>query len=75
MKIVIAHAAFNDVVLAAGVYSWWSRSADAAPTGVDIAISAVMLPALLWSANLGGTLVYNYVRKEIQLRLMIADFF
>jgi len=61
MKIVIAHAAFNDVVLAAGVYNWWSRAADVAPTGAEIIISAVMLPALLWSANLGGTLTYNYV--------------
>jgi len=61
MKIVIAHAAFNDVVLAAGVYSWWARAADVAPTGAEIVISAVMLPALLWSANLGGTLTYNYV--------------
>lgn len=62
MKVVAAHAIFNDFVLLGSAYSWWLRrdSPGFAPTGVNLAISAVMLPILLYSANLGGTLTYNF---------------
>lgn len=62
VKITLAHAAANDVVLFASIYNWYTRRSEKmlAPDGLNIAISCIMLPLLLWSANLGGTLVYNY---------------
>lgn len=62
MKIGLIHAAMNDMVLVAGVWTWWSRHTEnyAVPGAMNIFVSMLMLPALLWSANLGGTMVYNY---------------
>lgn len=52
MKIGLIHAAMNDVVLAAGALTWYTRSADTAPGLGHVLLSMVMLPALMWSANL-----------------------
>jgi len=62
MKIALSHAAMNDLILLASVYSWYLRrdNVGLAPTGFSIMLSAVMLPVLFYSANLGGTLTYNY---------------
>lgn len=62
MKIALSHAAMNDAILLASVYSWYLRrdNVGLAPTGFSMMLSAIMLPVLMWSANLGGTLTYNY---------------
>lgn len=62
MKVTAAHAIFNDVVLLGSVYSWYIRRDNPGfmPSNVNIIISALLLPALLWAANLGGTLTYNF---------------
>jgi hypothetical protein len=52
MKIGLIHAAVNDIVLAAGALTWYTRSAEQAPGMGHILLSMVMLPALLYSANL-----------------------
>lgn len=62
MRIGLLHAALNDVVLAASVWTWYTRNTEkyTQPNVLHVLLSCVMLPALLFSANLGGTLVYNY---------------
>ena len=66
VKITIAHAVANDVVLAASAYSWWCRRQSSAlnvayaPENWMVGASVVLLLALAYSANLGGTLTYNY---------------
>jgi len=62
MKTTLMHAAANDVVLLASGFSWYVRRANPGylPRNVNLCISAVMLPTLLWSAAMGGTLTYNH---------------
>ena len=58
----LTHAALNDVALLTGAYSWYMRrqSVDLLPSDMNLLISAVLLPILLFSASLGGKLVFNY---------------
>jgi len=64
VKVIAAHAVANDVVIAASAYMWWvrrqSNSPTYAPDGWMVGLSAVLGVALLFAANLGGSLVYNY---------------
>ncbi|CAJ2511142.1 Uu.00g067670.m01.CDS01 [Anthostomella pinea] len=66
MKVIIAHALSNDVIIALSGYIWYLRNQSSslnltyAPQSWMVGVEAVMGLALLYSANLGGTLVYNY---------------
>jgi uncharacterized membrane protein len=63
MKTAFTHAAMNDVMVALAAYSWFvrrDRTGGMIPTGLNVLVAAVSLPGLMFSANLGGTLVYNY---------------
>lgn len=56
------HAFANDAVVALATFNWWTRRQDdgfALPTSNSI-LSAIALPALLYSAYLGGSLVYHH---------------
>jgi len=61
-KITLAHAGLNDVAIIASAYSWYIRRNNVGllPTDTNLLLSIVLLPILFYSANLGGTLVYNY---------------
>lgn len=73
-KVTVAHAAINDIVIAASAWLWWQRrqASSAAmlvdgknpvayqPSGGMVGISVAMAVLLLFAANLGGTLVYDY---------------
>ncbi|KAL6703661.1 hypothetical protein ACN47E_009435 [Coniothyrium glycines] len=59
----VAHALLNDLTTAAAAYNWWSRRnvPGFVPSGGNVFLSAVAaLPVTLWSAYLGGSLVYVY---------------
>lgn len=61
-KATIVHAALNDVAVIGAVYnllSKWNRDAFL-PTGVNTLISATMLGGVIYSAYLGGGLVYEH---------------
>jgi len=67
IKATITHALVNDVVFVANLYSWYLRKDKAGavnlgkvPTETNLIISAVLLPFLLFSAKIGGTLVFNH---------------
>ena len=73
-KVLIAHAVVNDVIVAVSAYVWWcKRNAGAVeylkdgrnplayePAGWMVGASVVLGLALMFAANLGGTLVYDY---------------
>jgi len=61
MKMTLAHAALNDVIAVASIISWYDRRSNPGylPAGWNVISSAVLFPILMYSANLGGTLVYN----------------
>jgi uncharacterized membrane protein len=62
-KTGVLHAAMNDVVFAALTYNWWTRRniPGFTPTPLNLALSGlVALPMVLYSAKLGGDLVYTY---------------
>ena len=62
IKTTVLHAAINDVAIAGAVYNWYSRSTvdGYMINGINTAISAIMLGSVLYSATLGGSLVYKY---------------
>ena len=64
IKTLFLHAALNDVVLIASGWYWWTRrqaiSLNTAPEAWQVGLGAVLGVVLLFAANLGGTLVYNY---------------
>ena len=64
IKRAITHAAVNDVVFVANLYSWWVRRDEKnvghVPSLVNMGISCVLLPCLLGAAKMGGELVYNH---------------
>jgi len=69
VKIGLAHAVLNDVGLFAAGFNWWTRRSTAgnAPTDVNIIVSSIFLPLLLFAASLGGMLVYDHgvgVRRQ-----------
>ena len=63
-KVIIAHALSNDLIIAASAYMWWAKkqayTLTYAPDTWMVLLSAVLGAGILFSANLGGTLVYNY---------------
>ncbi|EXJ68809.1 uncharacterized protein A1O5_07740 [Cladophialophora psammophila CBS 110553] len=67
IKACITHAIINDLVFAVNLYSWYLRkdkegavNLGKTPTQTNIIISAILLPALMASAKIGGTLVFNH---------------
>lgn len=80
VKTTIAHAAINDIVIAASAYSWWCRRQAGSvemlkeglnpvayePQGWMVGMSVVLGVAILFAANLGGTLVYHYGMGFVQ---------
>lgn len=73
VKIVVAHALVNDVVIAGSAYSWWQRRESAAarlvegknPAEYEIAggnagMSVLLGLLIMYGAYLGGALVYDY---------------
>jgi uncharacterized membrane protein len=62
-KTGVAHAAMNDVVAAALAYNWWTRRnvPGFTPSPLNLVLSGlVAMPMVLYSAKLGGDLVYTY---------------
>ncbi|KAF1351970.1 hypothetical protein BDV97DRAFT_348514 [Delphinella strobiligena] len=75
VKVLAAHAVVNDVVVAVSTYLWWQRrQANSArlllegkdplayelPSGGQAVVAALLGAVLLFAANLGGSLVYDY---------------
>ena len=67
IKATITHAVVNDLVFVIGLYSWYIRkdkegaiNIGKIPSNTNIAISAVLLPFLMFAAKIGGTLTYNH---------------
>jgi hypothetical protein len=67
IKATITHAIMNDLVFVANLYSWYIRrdkvgavNLGKVPFDMNIYISAALLPLLLFSAKIGGTLTYNH---------------
>lgn len=64
IKAAITHALINDVVFVVNLYSWYIRknnkTVGRVPSDTNLLISAVLLPLLLVSAKIGGTLVFNH---------------
>lgn len=58
----LAHGALNDIALLASVYNWWTRRnvPGYTPNGMNVLLSMAMLPSLMFSAYLGGAMVYKY---------------
>jgi uncharacterized membrane protein len=62
-KVGVLHAVINDVGVVAAAYNWWSRRSNPGmvPDNTNILISSVVaLPATMFAAYLGGSLVYIY---------------
>lgn len=73
-KVLVAHALINDLVIAVSAWVWWKRRnastveyikeglnpATYEPQTWMVGLSIVLGAALLFGANLGGTLVYDY---------------
>ncbi|KAJ4408359.1 hypothetical protein N0V91_003363 [Didymella pomorum] len=62
-KVGAMHALLNDVALFATIYNWWTRSQQIGftPNTTNVLISsALALPVTMYSAYLGGSLVYEY---------------
>jgi len=63
-KVIIAHAVSNDLVIAVSAYIWWSKrqatTLTYAPETWMVLLSALLGVGILFAANLGGSLIYNY---------------
>lgn len=62
-KIGVVHALINDITVFAAAFNWWTRRSNPGlvPTDTNVLISSVVaLPATLFAAYLGGSLVYVY---------------
>jgi uncharacterized membrane protein len=60
-KVGVMHALINDLTVVGALYNWWSRRSNPGftPDATNILISTVVaLPATLYAAYLGGSLVY-----------------
>ena len=62
MKVAVIHAALNDLAVAGTAYNWWSKRSRTAYAvdGMNCAISGIILGGVLYSAMLGGSLVYKH---------------
>jgi uncharacterized membrane protein len=57
------HAVINDVTVIGAAFNWWTRRSNPGmvPSDTNILISSVIaLPATMFAAYLGGSLVYVY---------------
>jgi uncharacterized membrane protein len=62
-KLGVLHAVINDVAALGALYNWWSRRSSPVfvPDATNILISTLLaVPATLYAAHLGGSLVYNH---------------
>lgn len=62
-KIGAVHALLNDIALIGTIYNWWTRSQQIGftPSTTNVLVSAgLALPITMYSAYLGGSLVYEY---------------
>ncbi|GAA5861144.1 hypothetical protein JCM3774_002204 [Rhodotorula dairenensis] len=62
LKVTLTHAGLNDLVLGIAAFNWWVRrqSKDLILPPFNAALSAAAIPIFLYSAYLGGSLVYEY---------------
>jgi uncharacterized membrane protein len=62
VKVMIIHALLNDVAIAGAMYNWWSRrKVDGYMiSGTNAFVSGVLLGGVMFSAYLGGSLVYKH---------------
>jgi uncharacterized membrane protein len=62
VKTMVIHALLNDIAVVGAFYNYWTRSKVEGfmPNGVNALISSVMLGGVIYSAYLGGNLVYKY---------------
>lgn len=74
VKVTLAHAVVNDIVIAASAYSWWCKRQQGVtsmltkgvnpiayePENWQVGLSVALGVFLLFAANLGGSLVYDY---------------
>jgi hypothetical protein len=60
--LTLCHAALSDIALAATTYSWYIRRDQVGflPTDLNLAISATVLPVLMFGLKLGGALVFEH---------------
>jgi uncharacterized membrane protein len=62
-KVGALHAVINDITVVGALYNWWTRRSNPGlvPSNENILISTVLaVPATLFAAYLGGSLVYIY---------------
>jgi len=60
-QIAVAHAAINYMTIAGAAYNWYTRRANPGfvPSEMNVLVSSVLaMPATVFAASLGGTLVY-----------------
>ncbi|GAA5977684.1 hypothetical protein JCM5350_002319 [Sporobolomyces pararoseus] len=62
LRIALVHSGINSAVLGLGLWNWWVRRTDRdlVLPQVNAWFSLFALPALFYSASLGGELVYKY---------------
>ncbi|TNY18831.1 hypothetical protein DMC30DRAFT_418489 [Rhodotorula diobovata] len=62
LKTTLTHATLNDIVLGIAFWNWWVRrqSKDLILPYSNALLSAAAIPLFLYSAYLGGSLVYEY---------------
>ncbi|GJN89537.1 hypothetical protein Rhopal_002524-T1 [Rhodotorula paludigena] len=62
LRTTLTHATLNDIVLGIAGYNWWVRrkSSDLILPTTNALLSALAIPLFLYSAYLGGSLVYKY---------------
>ncbi|OSS53457.1 hypothetical protein B5807_01321 [Epicoccum nigrum] len=62
-KVGAMHALLNDIALITTIFNWWTRSQQVGftPSTTNVLLSAALaLPMTMYSAYLGGSLVYEY---------------
>lgn len=59
---MVIHALLNDVAVAGAFYNFWTRSKVEGylPDGVNALVSSVLLGGVIFSAYLGGSLIYKH---------------
>jgi uncharacterized membrane protein len=62
IKTMVLHALLNDVAIAGAFYNYWTRSTTEGylPSAMNVLISSLMLGGVMYSAYLGGSLVYKH---------------
>jgi uncharacterized membrane protein len=62
VKVMVIHALLNDIAVAGAIYNWWSKSKvdGYVVSDTNTLISSVLLGGVIYSAYLGGSLVYKY---------------